>query len=67
MFFVGRGWGGHLFTFWAFRVGTYSRWALIRRWAVNRINTVIENVSGRENIRDVFLFGQNFSEVREDG
>ena len=48
-------------------VGTYSRWALIRRWAVNRINTVIENVSGRENIRDVFLFGQNFSEVREDG
>ena len=38
--------GGHLFeagrllTFCAFRVGTYSRWALIRGWALIRINTV---------------------------
>ena len=44
----GRGWGGvgHLFkagrllTFSAFRRGAYSRWALIRGWAVIRINTV---------------------------
>ena len=40
MFFVGKGWGGRLLTFWAFRVGAYLRWPLIRRWAVNRINTV---------------------------
>ena len=32
--------GGCLLSFWAFRVGDYLRWALIRRWAVNRINTV---------------------------
>ena len=32
--------GVYLSTFWAFRVGAYSRWSLIRRWAVNRINTV---------------------------
>ena len=40
------GWGGHLFetgrllTFSAFRMGAYSRWALIRGWALIRINTV---------------------------
>ena len=31
---------GHLLTFSAFRMGTYSRWALIRGWALIRINTV---------------------------
>ena len=42
----GVGWGGRLFeagrllTFSAFRVGAYSRWALIRGWALIRINTV---------------------------
>ena len=42
----GRGWGGrlfeagHLLTFSAFRMGPYSRWALIRGWARIRINTV---------------------------
>ena len=25
---------GHLFNFWTFRVGAYSRWALIRGWAL---------------------------------
>ena len=41
------GWGGRLFeagrllTFSAFRMGAYSRWALIRGWALIRINTVI--------------------------
>ena len=45
----GRGWGGggrlfeagRLLTFSAFRMGAYSRWALIRGWALIRINTVI--------------------------
>ena len=38
--------GGHLFeagrllTFSALRMGAYSRWALIRGWALIRINTV---------------------------
>ena len=40
------GWGGLLFeagrllTFSAFRMGVYSRWELIRGWALIRINTV---------------------------
>ena len=44
----GRGWGGRIFeagrllTFSAFRMGAYSRWALIRGWALIRINTVIK-------------------------
>ena len=45
---IGRevGWGGLLFeaarllTFSAFRMGVYSRWALIRGWVLIRINTV---------------------------
>ena len=32
---------GHLLTFPTFRMGAYARWALIRDWAVNRINTVL--------------------------
>ena len=42
----GKGRGGRLFeagrllTNSTFRVGAYSRWALIRGWALNRINTV---------------------------
>ena len=31
---------GCLLTFSAFRMGAYSRWALIRGWALIRINTV---------------------------
>ena len=43
---VGWGGGGHLFeagcllTLSAFRMGAYSRWALIRGWALIQINTV---------------------------
>ena len=45
---VGGGWGrggrlfeaGRLLTFSANRMGAYSRWALIRGWALIRINTV---------------------------
>ena len=46
-FWEGVGWGGRLFeagrllTFSAFSMGAYSRWALIRGWALIRINTVI--------------------------
>ena len=42
----GKGRGGRLFeagrllTFSASRMGAYSRWALIRGWALIRINTV---------------------------
>ena len=32
---------GRLLTFSAFGMGAYSRWALIRGWALIRINTVI--------------------------
>ena len=47
---VGGGWGrggrlfeaGRLLTFSSFRMGAYSRWALIRGWALIRINTVYE-------------------------
>ena len=34
---------GRLLTFSTFRMGAYSRWALIRGWAVIRINTVFDN------------------------
>ena len=37
----GKGWGwggGSLLTFSAFRMGAYSRWVLIRGWALIRIN-----------------------------
>ena len=41
-----RGWrlfkAERLLTFSAFRMGAYSRWALIRGWALIRINTVIK-------------------------
>ena len=46
---IGRRRGGRLFeagrllTFSAFKMGAYSRWALIRGWALIRINTVIYN------------------------
>ena len=45
---MGGGGGGRLFeagrllTFSAFTMGAYSRWALIRGWALIRINTVSE-------------------------
>ena len=34
---------GRLLTFSAIRMGAYSRWALIRGWALIRINTVMTN------------------------
>ena len=53
---IGRRRGGRLFeagrllTFWAFRMGAYSRWALIRGWALIRINTVFKEVKKEEKI-----------------
>ena len=50
-----RWWGGRLFeagrllTFSAFRMGAYSRWALIRSWALIRINTVRATESPQNN------------------
>ena len=47
VFLEGAGWGGRLFeagrllTFSASSMGAYSRWALIRGWALIRINTVV--------------------------
>ena len=36
----GRRRGGRLLTFCAFRMGAYSRWVLIRGWALIQINTM---------------------------
>ena len=52
---MGRGGGGRLFeagrvlTFSAFRMGAYSRWALIRGWALIPINTVNQVVANLLN------------------
>ena len=43
---------GCLLNFSAFRMGAYSRWALIRGWALIRINTVIRD---KTNIPFSFL------------
>ena len=43
--FIGRRRGGRLFTFSVFRMGAYSRWALIRGWALIRINTVSVSIA----------------------
>ena len=37
---IEKGRGGRLLTFSTFRMGAYSSWALIRGWALIRINTV---------------------------
>ena len=39
----------------AYRMGAYSRWALIRGWTLNRINTV--NIGLKEHNRDIRNFG----------
>ena len=44
---------GRLLTFAAFRMGAYSRWALIRGWALIRINTV--NVSLEQGSPTLFV------------
>ena len=52
-----RGWGGggclfeagRLLTFSAFSMSAYSRWVLIRGWALIRINTIYANGFGLTN------------------
>ena len=44
--------GGRLLTFSAFRMGAYSKWALIRGWAVIRINTVGAHTTPKFLLRD---------------
>ena len=54
---MGGGWGrggrlfeaGRLLTFSSFRMGAYSRWALIRGWALIRINTVTRKIKFFKN------------------
>ena len=56
------GWGGCLLeagrleTFFAFRMSAYSRWTLIRGWALIRINTVSSSSKSR-NFTDVCMVG----------
>ena len=40
---------GRLLTFSAFRMGAYWRWALIRGWALIRINTVLYRIRSLSN------------------
>ena len=53
---MGGGGGGRLFeagrllTFSAIRMGAYSRWALIRGWALIRINTVTDVTQLKQNM-----------------
>ena len=47
---------GRLLTFSAFRMGAYSRWALIRGWAPIRINTVCWKKSSREMFFSLTFF-----------
>ena len=55
---MGGGGGGRLFeagrllTFSVIRMGAYSRWALIRGWALIRINTVKLGLIGLVTIGD---------------
>ena len=46
--------GGRLLTFSAFRMGAYPRWALIRGWALIRINVVMWKAIMSKYNDDVF-------------
>ena len=50
---------GRLLNFSTFRVGAYSRWALIRGWALNRINTVFAMRKFGANL--LFRLGKSLS------
>ena len=52
---LGGGGGGRLLTFSAFRMGAYSRWALIQGWALIRINTVYQMLCFFSEISFFFL------------
>ena len=65
---MGGGGGGRLFeagrllSFSAFRMGAYSRWALIRGWALIRINTVTRGnfPGGTPHMKGVGMIVGNF-------
>ena len=56
--------GGRLLTFSAFGMGAYSRWALIRGWALIRINTVFKIIFGMLNI--LLLNRNNFNMITDN-
>ena len=64
--------GGRLFeaerllTFSAFRMGAYSRWALIRGWALLRINTVNITAKVALNNSSDFTTSRFKKEIRLD-
>ena len=52
---------GRLIFFSTVRVGAYSRWALIRGWALNRINTVFKNRYNKRSVKFKILLPEMFS------
>ena len=62
------GWGWHLFeagcllTFSAFRMGTYSRWALIRGWELIPIN-MVSFIIPKFSFTSLLLLGHRISFV----
>ena len=54
---------GHLLTFSAFRMGAYWRWALIRGWALIRINTVLMKCSSSNSFVGFNRFPSSFNYV----
>ena len=63
----GVGWGGRLLTFSAFRMGAYSRWALIRGWALIRINTVFRMLRNNAGVRRCSYFELGLPAVKPPG
>ena len=61
------GWGGRLLTFSAFRMGAYSRWALIRGWALIRINTVFRMLRNNAGVRRCSYFELGLPVVKPPG
>ena len=75
----GREWGGgrclfeagSLLTFSAFRMGAYSRWALIRGWALIRMNTVYPAALEQDcyfdvNKRNLIVFDDQMTDARKE-
>ena len=58
---IEKGRGGRLLTFSTFRMGAYSSWALIRGWALIRINTV--DPKAISNLRKLTTVFFSFSAV----
>ena len=67
------GWGGRLFeagrllTFCAFRMSAYSRWPLIRGWALIRINTVFRMLRNNAGVRRCSYFELGLPVVKPPG